>query len=156
MEHSLVYKVLKAKYYPLCGILDAEMCSNPSFTWRNLCQARWVVEKGSHWLVGDGWSLNIRDSRWVPMPTFFKIVTPVKPETSLLRVGDLIDRDRGGWNYTMGHSLFLPMDVETILNIPLCTSWPQDKLIWNCFSTGGLSGKMTYHLIMQVYSDDVP
>ncbi|KAJ8450462.1 LOW QUALITY PROTEIN: hypothetical protein Cgig2_002147 [Carnegiea gigantea] len=43
-----------------------------------------------------------------------QIVTPVKPETSLLRVGDLIDRDRE------------------------------------------LSVKMAYHLIMQVYNDDVP
>ncbi|KAJ8439210.1 hypothetical protein Cgig2_003423 [Carnegiea gigantea] len=48
------------------------------------------------------------------------------------------------------------MDAETILNIPLCTSWPRDKLTWHFFSTGELSMKTAYHLIMQVYNDDVP
>ena len=63
LEHSLVFKVLKTKYSPSCGILDADVGTIPGSAWRSLCQPRWVVEKGSRWLVGDEWSLNIWNSK---------------------------------------------------------------------------------------------
>jgi len=35
-EHSLVFKVLKAGYFPSCGILNMDLGSEPSFMWRSL------------------------------------------------------------------------------------------------------------------------
>ncbi|KAJ8432332.1 hypothetical protein Cgig2_032339 [Carnegiea gigantea] len=47
------------------------------------------------WLVGDGYMLNIWDSKWLPKPNSFKVITPKKAEVSLLRVANLIDRELG-------------------------------------------------------------
>lgn len=31
--HSLFYRVYKARYFPLCTFMDAELGTNPSFVW---------------------------------------------------------------------------------------------------------------------------
>lgn len=43
--HSLVARVLKAKYFPHGDITSAPLGSNPSFTWRSLLSAREMVCK---------------------------------------------------------------------------------------------------------------
>jgi len=49
--------------------------------------------------VGDGLSLNIWNSKWLPRSNSFNIVTPCNPQYSLLKVSDFTNRDRGndGW-----------------------------------------------------------
>jgi len=49
--------------------------------------------------VGDGLSLNIWNSKWLPRSNSFNIVTPFNPQYSLLKVSDFTNRDRGndGW-----------------------------------------------------------
>ncbi|KAJ8437736.1 hypothetical protein Cgig2_009451 [Carnegiea gigantea] len=95
--------------------------SGPSFMWRSLHHAEWVVEQGSRWLVGDDWSLNIH-SKWIPRPMSFKVLTPMKADATLLWVSNLIDYQQGEWNDALVKSLFLPIDAEAILNIPLCST----------------------------------
>lgn len=34
--HSLFYHVYKARYFPTCSFMDADLGNNPSFVWRNL------------------------------------------------------------------------------------------------------------------------
>lgn len=52
--HSLFYRVYKARYFPLCTFMDAELGTNPSFVWWSLLQAHEVIREGSIWEVGDG------------------------------------------------------------------------------------------------------
>jgi len=61
----------------------------------------------------------------------FKLITTKSPDTQLFHVSDLIDTNLGGWNDDLVKRSFLPCDVEAILNIPLCLSWPADKLVWH-------------------------
>ncbi|KAJ8433135.1 LOW QUALITY PROTEIN: hypothetical protein Cgig2_004873 [Carnegiea gigantea] len=79
-------------------------------------------------VVGDGWSLSVWDSKWVPRPCSFKVITPPNPLTRLFWFGDLIDRDQGVWNQHMIKSISYQVDADIILSIPLCTSWFRDKL----------------------------
>lgn len=44
--HSLVFKVLKAKYFPDCDFVNASMGTNPSYIWRSLLTAQRVVKQG--------------------------------------------------------------------------------------------------------------
>jgi len=74
---------------------------------------------------------------------------PYELKMRLLRVANLIDRDRGEWNMDMVNSIFLPVDTEAVSSIPLCSSWPSDRLTWNFSSSGELTMKSTYHLILQ-------
>ncbi|KAJ8429000.1 hypothetical protein Cgig2_025667 [Carnegiea gigantea] len=43
-------------------------------------------------------------------------------------------------------AMFIPCDVDIILDIPLCHSWPEDKLIWHYTSNDEFSIKSTYYV----------
>jgi len=104
------------------------------------------VLRGSRWLVGDGASLDIWDSRWLPRPFTFAPYTPKPAGGSISKVSDLIDYEQGSWKEDLIRELFLPGDADTILDIPLCYSWPRDKLIWHFSSTGRFTVKSAYQL----------
>ena len=54
---SLVYKVLKAKYFPTCDFSQAVLGNNPSFTWRSIMFAQSLVKNGLWWRLGNGESI---------------------------------------------------------------------------------------------------
>lgn len=49
LPNALLSRVLKAKYFPSCDILDACPKGNSSFTWKSMCGALGVVRKGIRW-----------------------------------------------------------------------------------------------------------
>ena len=62
-DSSLQVDILKAKYFPHGDIFQATLGLRPSFTWHSILGAKDVILKGSRWLIGNGNSLNIWDSR---------------------------------------------------------------------------------------------
>ena len=46
-EQSLFYRVYKARYFPNCSFLMAELGSNSSVVWKSLLAAREVIREGS-------------------------------------------------------------------------------------------------------------
>ncbi|KAJ8449480.1 LOW QUALITY PROTEIN: hypothetical protein Cgig2_002277 [Carnegiea gigantea] len=48
----------------------------------------------------------------------------------------LICKEAGTWRKELVHRM-LPIDADMVLELPLYTSWPSDKLIWN-FAANGL------------------
>ena len=46
-SHSLFYRVYKARYFPSCSFMEAELGSNLSFIWHSLLQARELIIVGS-------------------------------------------------------------------------------------------------------------
>ena len=57
--HSLVHRVLKARYLPNTNFLHAELGSKPSFAWRSIMIAQEVVKTGNRWQVVNGSSIQI-------------------------------------------------------------------------------------------------
>ena len=43
---SLIAKVLKARYFPSCFVLDALLGANPSYTWRSIYASIYFLKKG--------------------------------------------------------------------------------------------------------------
>jgi len=121
-ENTLVASLLKARYFPNCNIFEAGLGSHMSFTWRSILGARDVVVKGSRWLVGNGASLDIWNSRWLPRPLTFAPYSPKPSCGSISKVSDLIDFEHVRWKEGPIWELFLEGDVDTILGIPLCGS----------------------------------
>lgn len=146
-DEFLVFQVLKACYFPDINMMNAELGHRPSFTWRSLWGAKWVIGLGARWLVGDGLSLNIWDSNWIPRLSTVKAITPHNPSLSLLRVADLIDRDYGAWREDMIDAIFLAVDTELIKEIPLCTVWPRDRVMWYFSTSDVFTVRMAYHAI---------
>ncbi|KAJ8430220.1 hypothetical protein Cgig2_009398 [Carnegiea gigantea] len=68
-------------------------------------------------------------------------------------VSDLIDFANGCWNEPLINSIFLPCDTELILKIPLCETWPLDKLIWHYNSSAISCTGTPQHLRAMLISD---
>jgi hypothetical protein len=108
--HSLVFWVLKAKYFPNETFMNAKVPNNASFTWRSIMWAQQVIEKGTRWRVGDGEDIQIWKDRWLPSPTTFKVITPVPGLLGDARVSELITQDPICWNIPLIDSLFMERD----------------------------------------------
>ena len=54
-----MFKVFSAKYFPSGNILDANVHPRCSYTWQSILQARYVINKGVVWRVGDGSTIDV-------------------------------------------------------------------------------------------------
>ncbi|XP_023926560.2 uncharacterized mitochondrial protein AtMg00310-like [Quercus suber] len=120
--HSLSVRVYKARYFPNCSFMEAEL-GCPSFLWRSLLEARELIRAGSAWHVGDGQSIEVNDHRWLNYPPQFR-----PGANTNLKVADLIDHQIWQWNRTLLHTTFLQSTVEDILRIKLGEEHNRDKL----------------------------
>ncbi|KAJ8438975.1 hypothetical protein Cgig2_018886 [Carnegiea gigantea] len=82
-------------------------------------------------------------------PTTFMVIMPKPSHLSSVRVCDLIDHDNACWQENLVREYFSPVDAEVILTMPLCASWPHDKLIWRYSLDGAFSVRSAYHMIVK-------
>ena len=75
-KDSLLFKVFSARYFPNCSVLDAPIHPKCSYAWRSILQAQEVIEKGAIWRVGSGQQIEVWKHRWLPDPSYSKIITP--------------------------------------------------------------------------------
>jgi len=146
---SLVAQLLQAKYYMNGDVFTATLGFKPSYTWHSILGVRDIVLKGSRWLVGDRLSIEAWNSRWLPRPSTFKVITPRPSHLRSARVCDLIDYENACWHESLVRDYVLPIDAEVMLAMPLCASWPRDKLIWHYYPDGFFSVRSAYHMIMR-------
>ena len=136
-QNSLVYQVLKAKYFPNCEFVQASLGNNPSYTWRSIMAAQQVVEEGIRWQVGNGSKIQVWSDKWLPSAT------------------DLIDHNLCCWKLGLLDSLFLPFEVDVIRAIPLCSRLPNDKLIWAKTQNGSFMVRNAYKVAMKLFDGSV-
>lgn len=63
--NSLVFRIFKARYFPNCSFLDAEVGNNLSFIWRSIIEAKDLTKSGMRWKVGSGQSIDIVGQPWL-------------------------------------------------------------------------------------------
>ncbi|KAJ8451527.1 hypothetical protein Cgig2_018161 [Carnegiea gigantea] len=90
-----------------------------------------LVYKGSRWIISNGESVHIGRSRWLPRPYSFKPIILGEPSYADQLVSALICKEADTWREEL---------------LPLCTSWPSDKLIWHFVANGLFSVRSAYHL----------
>ena len=56
---SLVYRVLKARYFQDSNFLGAKLGSYPSYAWKSILAAQNIIRKWCKWQVGNGASIDI-------------------------------------------------------------------------------------------------
>ena len=121
--HSLFYRVYKARYFPRCSFMKAELGHNPSFVWRSLLAARDLIREGSIWRIGNGQSIAVSDKNWLSHPLVFK-----PGANTNLKVGDLIHHETMQWNRPLIQATFMQSTQNTILRTQLNNTHAQDKL----------------------------
>ena len=111
-------RVLKARYFPTGDILNANLGSSPSYSWKSIHSSLDVIRKGTHWRVGNGKLIHIWDDKWLLTLSTYKVISPTNAIPQFPMVSSLIDPMTKWWRADMIRATFLPFEADSILKIP--------------------------------------
>lgn len=141
---SLLYKILRDRYFRDGDFLRAQVGVNSSQTWKSIVWGRDLFKEGYRWKVGNGRHIYIKHDPWLIRKGLKNpIITPEGLEWA--RVEDLI-KEGQGWNEELIRGSFTPIDAEDILAIPIARGTSKDEIIWDMESKGHFTVKSAYHL----------
>ncbi|XP_010666711.1 uncharacterized protein LOC104883845 [Beta vulgaris subsp. vulgaris] len=143
-KNSLLSRVMKAKYYPRCEMLNARLGFSNSYSWRSIWGAKSLVREGLMWRVGSGNDINIWSDPWVADERGRFIES--EEAGSLNRVAELINPDTMEWRSDLLNQYFTDRDRDCILAIPLSVGGGKDDLMWAYSQDGSYTVKTTYML----------
>ena len=118
-----------AMYYPSIPFLDSELGAYPSLIWRAILDGRDVIAQGIIKRIGTGENTNMWTHNWLPRSGMMRPVASLVT-SSLQHVSDLIDASSSAWREEELRRIFIPIDVEVTLSIPLCTKRIDDFWAW--------------------------
>ncbi|KAL1814194.1 hypothetical protein ACET3Z_024259 [Daucus carota] len=146
--HSLVSEVFKARYFPDCSFMDAQIGNNLSFVWRSIWEAKHVIAAGMRWRIGSGNSVNIVGQPWLLGETNPFITTPVQGLQNH-KVSALMATDHRGWDEDTLSDMFNIRDQQCIKRINLTESSEEEEIYWGKEVSGHYSVRSTYRLLQQ-------
>jgi hypothetical protein len=151
---SLLTRVLKAKYFPRNGFLEANIGHNPSYTWRSIQSTIPLLTLGYRWKIGDGSNINVWSAPWIRSRPNMRPTTAAHANYANLCVSDLFDPITNSWNHTLIASIFNGQDTADICRIPLHSRALHDSIIWKSSPNGNYTVKSAYKLCLQLTSHD--
>ena len=86
----------------------------------------------------------------MPTHTTYMVISPPKLYDDFPMGFSPIDRDTRRWKVDIVRSIFLPLEVNTILNLPLSYNMPEDKIIWVGNRKGEFTVKSAYYIALKV------
>lgn len=145
---SLCAHVLKAKYYPNISLLQATLKNGASFTWQSVMKGLETFKLGYIWRIGTGETVNIWNDPWVPASPDRKVISG-RGQSILTSVNELIDPNTGMWDEELICSIFNPVDVGRILQIPINNNTFEDFIAWHPERKGIFSVRSAYRVQWQ-------
>jgi len=97
--------------------------------------------------IGDGRTTKIWDDNWLLRDCNMKPIISLKVNPPRL-VSELIDETTATWKEELIREFFFPMDVSTILSIPLCTRRQPDFWSWHFDRKGLFTVKSAYRMMV--------
>jgi hypothetical protein len=97
------------------------------------------------WRVGDGHSISVWNSKWLPTQTTYQIQSTPRILGENVRVSSLIKREHGCWNEELINDVFEATEANVIKAIPLNPFLPPDRLLWRGTSDGVFTVRSAYH-----------
>uniref|UniRef100_A0A8R7UH13 Reverse transcriptase zinc-binding domain-containing protein n=1 Tax=Triticum urartu TaxID=4572 RepID=A0A8R7UH13_TRIUA len=104
-QDSLCAKVLKARYFPHCHLLEAEPREGISYSWRSILQGLELIKQGYIWRIGDGTNVKIWTGPWIQRAWSRQVITP-KGSHLITHVSELMCPITGGWDEAMVRDTF--------------------------------------------------
>uniref|UniRef100_A0A2N9FFZ0 Uncharacterized protein n=1 Tax=Fagus sylvatica TaxID=28930 RepID=A0A2N9FFZ0_FAGSY len=117
--NSLVFRILKAKYFPTQSFLEASVRGHASYLWRSICEAKESLKLGLRWRVDED-----------------------------AMVEQLIDPVRMCWKEGLIDQIFMPNEARAIKQIPLSHRRPPDSRVWIGTIRGSFTVKSAYWLLV--------
>jgi hypothetical protein len=115
--------------------------------WCAILDGREVLTQGLIRRIGTGETTNIWTMNWLPRSSLLKPVVCVGDHPPL-RVCELIDQSSATWDKEKLEQFFLPMDIEVISNIPICTRRQDDFWAWLYEKRGYFSVRSAYRMLV--------
>ncbi|XP_042962379.1 uncharacterized protein LOC122296642 [Carya illinoinensis] len=150
---SLAAMVLKQKYFPKTGLLDATLGARPSFAWRGVCAGLKILREGLVWRVGNGHNINIWKDWWLTSFPSKRVGSTRPVGCECEKVSDLIDSDLKIWKYPLIQELFTVQEYEAVKAIPISAGGKEDRMIWHFSTNGQYLVKSGCHVHRQMEAD---
>ena len=96
--HSLVARVLKAKYFHSGNFMTATLNSSAFFLWCSFIWGRDIIHRRHKWKVGDWRSIRVFQDCWLPSPATLRPITVSREDEKDRCVDSLISDDSGKWS----------------------------------------------------------
>jgi hypothetical protein len=126
---SLVSRIFKARYFPTKSYLTATIDHNPSYVWRNILHARFIVRGGARWSIGSGTTVPILDTPWLSNGESIDGNIAGGYHVRDFKVHSLLSEYDKVWNAPLIRQMF-SNDIADILNTLLFEQFQNDRLIW--------------------------
>nr|XP_023919081.1 uncharacterized protein LOC112030645 [Quercus suber] len=143
----------ETRFFPNCSIMEAKESSTGSYAWRSILHGRNVLLRGCRWRVGNGRSVHIWQSKWLPRKHLTKVLSPIIDSMVDARVEILIDDETHGWNHSIIDGIFIPEEAELIKSMPLPQHGVDDRLFWPFTQTGAYTSKSGYRYLKSEEED---
>ncbi|CAH9070991.1 unnamed protein product [Cuscuta europaea] len=111
---TLVSRVLKARYYPKGGVLEAGLGSNPSLIWRSIVAAIPAVREGVLYRVGDGSSIRVWKDKWISKAMGGRPAREIVSDLEDITVNSLMMMDGSSWDWDILRDLLNVEDREAL------------------------------------------
>lgn len=149
--NSIISRIDKAKYFPSSDFLNSKLGYSPSYAWRSIHSSIEVIKKGTKWRVGNGKLIHIWEDRWMLTPSTYKVISPLLPHfDDFPMVSALIYLDTRRWKADLVRRTFLPFEANTILNLPISVTLPDDKITWIGNKRGEFTVKSAYYIALTI------
>ena len=145
--HSLVARILKARYYPRSSFTDATVGFNPSYTWRLIMAAKHVVVKGSRIQIGSGQQIQINKDPWLPDADNGFITSVLDDSLATTTVNSLMVPGQRQWDNELVADIFNTRDAALILQVPLSTRQDDDRWFWLADTKGKFTVRSSYNVL---------
>lgn len=145
--NALVSKLLKARYYPNCSLLQARRTGWLSFTWSGIWEAKEFVKDGLRWVMGDGRSINIYQDRWLRGKPDYCVDQYTQQQAPRdTKVCDFLLKNQKAWDECKIRRTFNTVDAEAILAVRVSQCSTKDRVAWLHSINGRYSVSSGYHL----------
>jgi hypothetical protein len=127
---SLITRLFKTRYFSRSDFLQSNIGHNPSYIWRSIWSAKFIVRDGHKWSIGSGHNISIWDQKWLVNGAVISKPPNLVEELHHLNVSDLFGDYDKHWNVNLVNSLFDTSVIDMVLSTPLFNSVNHDKIIW--------------------------
>uniref|UniRef100_A0A803LSX0 Uncharacterized protein n=1 Tax=Chenopodium quinoa TaxID=63459 RepID=A0A803LSX0_CHEQI len=142
-------KILKEKYFLNSSFLDAVVSPDASYSWKSICNARWVLRKGVRKIIGSGASVDIWKDPWVPsLPEFRVEGVNRTSDQGPYMVDELLIK--GSWDIGVLESLFSRVEIDPIRKISTSMYNTDDCWTWMLAKSGDFSVRSAYNCLLNV------
>jgi hypothetical protein len=150
---SLVSRMFKARYFPNNSFLTAAVGHNPSYVWRSIHRARFIVRGGARWSIGAGDTIRILGEPWILNGECIDANIEGAQFVRAMSINNLMMPNDKRWNENTVRQVFSAELANKILSTPFVAHVQSDRLVWKAERNGKYSVKSAYRLCVEELID---